>query len=306
MAKLSEYEKLIEKARRKRKTLTRQQQQEIKRMYRRVAESWKTAIERQGKKMTMTWLTTHAQNLEGAIDDIGTKLEELVKAGILTVADAVIDAEATYWTDVVKLTVNKDAAEALRTVYAQYPQKVVEELVKGNIYKGNAGLSSKIWKYSKKQKDDISRIIQDGIMEYRSAYDIAKDLERYVLPTARKPWDWSKVYPFSTKKVDYNAQRLSRTSITHAYQMALVHATEKNPFVGEYQWHASNSSRVCEICLERDGKMFKKDELPLDHPNGMCTVTCVITKSYDEIAKELRDWANGDENEALDDWIFGE
>lgn len=303
--KLSEYEKLIQKAQSTRKSITKQNQIEIRRMYRRVAKAWGEAVERQGTAMTLSWLTTHAPTLDRALEDIGSKIEALIEAGILTVADSVIDAELTYWNGVVLATTTKEAAEALKAVYAEYPQQVVAELVKGSVYKGGAGLSNRIWKYSSRQKNDLSRIIQDGIMNARSAYDIAKDMERYVAPTMRKPWDWSKVYPWSNKKIDYNAQRLARTSVTHAYQLSLVKATEKNPYITKYQWHASNSSRKCEICEERDGKLYEKNDLPLDHPNGMCTVSCVIEKDYDAIARELHDWAEGADMPEIDEWIFG-
>lgn len=304
MAKES-YEQLINKAQKVRKRTTKQNRKEIRAMYRRVAESWKDQIERQGDKMTTTWLMTHAGSLEEALDEVRDKIEALVKAGVLTVSEAVIDAEASFWSNQVMVTTTEAAAEALRTVYASYPEQVADELIKGSIYKGNAGISSRIWSYTKKQKDDISHILQDGIMNNRSAYDIAKDLERYVKPGARKPWDWSKVYPWSTKTIDYNAQRLSRTAVTHAYQLATVRSTEKNPYITKYQWHSSNSSRTCEICTERDGRIYTASDLPLDHPNGMCTITCIIEKDLDEIARDLRAWADGEDMPEIDEWIYG-
>ena len=35
---------------------------------------------------------------------------------------------------------------------------------------------------------------------------VAKDLEIYVNPNARKEWDWCKVYPKTNKKIYYNEQ----------------------------------------------------------------------------------------------------
>ena len=60
---------------------------------------------------------------------------------------------------------------------------------------------------------------------------------------------------------------------------------------------------MCPICAERDGKYYEKDSLPLDHPNGMCTVIAVFGKSSEEIGEELGDWAAGGENPALDRWL---
>jgi hypothetical protein len=62
---------------------------------------------------------------------------------------------------------------------------------------------------------------------------------------------------------------------------------------------------MCELCAERDGRIYQKDALPFDHPNGMCTVTAVIPKSYDEIGQELGDWAaEKSDNPELDKWLL--
>ena len=125
-------------------------------------------------------------------------------------------------------------------------------------------------------------------------------LERYLKPGVTKPWSWRKVYPNSNQIVDYNTQRLARTSVTHAYQISFQRSTRNNPFIEKYQWHSSNSGRVCPLCLSRDGQLYEKDDVPLDHPNGMCIITAVISKSYEQIADELADWARGGKNPALD------
>ena len=58
---------------------------------------------------------------------------------------------------------------------------------------------------------------------------------------------------------------------------------------------------MCEICEERDGKEFDKDDLPLDHPNGMCTFEAVM-ESMDTIGERLGDWAAGKADPEIDTW----
>ena len=89
--------------------------------------------------------------------------------------------------------------------------------------------------------------------------------------------------------------------VSHAYQQSFVRTTQRNPFVTKYKWEASNSSRLCEICASRDGVLFEKDELPLDHPNGMCTFTAV-TDSMVDIADRIADWVEGKSDPELDDY----
>src|SRR5699024_8242772 len=150
----------------------------------------------------------------------------------------------------------------------------------------------------------IQTIISRGILAQKPAYDLAKDLETYLRPEARKPWDWGKVYPGVSRQVDYSAQRLARTAVTHAYQLSLERATKDNRYVEGYRWHSAGGGRVCPLCQQRNGKLYEKGNLPLDHPNGMCVVTAEISKSYEEIGRELGDWAAGrNQDLTLDRWL---
>lgn len=180
------------------------------------------------------------------------------------------------------------------------PDDVVRSIASGKVYSGKWSLSTAVWKNHMKVQSDVEKVVAQGVAMNKSVYDIAKDLEKYINPDARKDWDWSKVYPGTNKKVDYGAQRLARTMISHAYQQSFVRATQKNPFVTEYEWQASNSDRMCEICEERDGQHYPKDDLPMDHPNGMCTFIAVMPDSMEDIAERLADWANGAEDPELD------
>ena len=58
------------------------------------------------------------------------------------------------------------------------------------------------------------------------------------------------------------------------------------------------------LCASRDGQLFDKDSVPLNHPNGMCTLVAAIPKSYAQIAEELADWVNDGDNPALDKWLY--
>ena len=203
----------------------------------------------------------------------------------------------------------KDAKEFLREVglpiggaYSNVPIEIVQAVASGQLYTGNWTLSRALWLNTMETQKDVQYIVAQGILQNKSAYDIAKDLEKYVDPSARKDWEWSKVYPGTRKVVDYNAQRLARTMVSHAYQQAFVRTTIKNPFITKYQWQAAATERTCEICMERDGQLFDKDALPLDHPNGMCTYLAVIEDSMEDIADRLADWAHGETDPELDKW----
>lgn len=187
------------------------------------------------------------------------------------------------------------------------PKDIVEKIVAGGIYEGIWSLSSALWKDVAKKQQEIQTIVAQGVAVNKSAYEIAKDLEKYVDPKATKE---SRKIQYVDKegrkktfyfgKVDYNAQRLARTLVSHAYQQSLIDATRNNPFVKGLKWRSALiSSRTCQLCKDRHGKVFNKDELPLDHPNGLCTFLAVVD-DLDDIGERLANWANGGSDPELD------
>lgn len=220
-----------------------------------------------------------------ATSDLTSKeIEGIIKSNLYLIADAVVK-------DNIEWLKSFGFSEAgLNAAFSYIPHDVVQRLVTGQIYKGGWNLSQRIWSDNQQTQKDIYQIMAKGLAEQKSVYEIAKDLEKYVRPSARLPWnltmaDGVRIYK---KKVDYNAQRLARTLAQHSYQQSFIAATEKNPFITEYVWH-SNGSRVCKICKARDGAHYKKNELPMDHPNGMCTMEPVVAK---DMIDQLVNWFN--------------
>ena len=188
------------------------------------------------------------------------------------------------------------------------PDEVVHLIITGQIYEGRWSLSKAIWSNRQKMLKDVNTVISEGLLLNKPTYDIAKDIERYIDPKDIKDWDWQKVYPGTSKKVDYNAQRLARTLIQHSYQQSLVLTTKDNPFVEGVQWvSAFAHGRTCELCKERATEdkfglgagVFPKDKLPLDHPNGLCSFGAKID-SMDDIASRLADWVDGKPDKQID------
>lgn len=176
----------------------------------------------------------------------------------------------------------------IKGAFSYVPKDVVTSIVNGSIYDTKWSLSSRVWDIKSSTNRDIRKIIGQGIATQASTYEIAKELEKYVNPSAAKEYDWSRLYPGSNKKVDYNAQRLARTTITHAYQQSVKEVTEQNPLSDGILWLATGSKRMCDICAKRDGKVFAPDKLPLDHPNGQCTMATHFSKTPKQISEEMQ------------------
>lgn len=224
------------------------------------------------------------KQLRATSQEVSNEVYRKIKTNIHTVADAVI-VDNVKW-----LAEFGFSMDGLNAAFSYVPDEIVRNLVTGQIYESGWSLSSRIWSDNEAALKDIYQVMAKGLAENKSIYEIAKDLESYVRPSARLHWnlrmkDGVKIYK---KQVDYNAQRLARTLVQHGYQQSFIAATQKNPFITEYVWR-SNGSRVCELCEARDGVHYKKDELPMDHPNGMCTMEPVVA---DNMVDQLADWFN--------------
>lgn len=279
---------------------TKALQKEIRNMYSGIAKKLAVEAETLSKKenissvMKMNYLNSYVKSLNKEITNLNKLLEEAINKGMVNTAEGVVNYNIEFMG---KLGLNLVGA------FDTVPNEVVKIVSSGKLYKGNWKLSEAIWGAGNKVKKDVSKVVAEGIASQKSAYSIAKDLEKYVDPTARKPWDWSKVYPNTSKTVDYNAQRLARTMIQHSYQQALRTTVKHNPFVTKMIWHSALTERTCDLCRERDEQAYEKGSEPLDHPNGLCYLEPYIEKSMSEIADRLGDWVNGGSDPELDNYV---
>ena len=224
------------------------------------------------------------KQLRQTSQEVSNEIYKKIKSNIYTVADAVV-SDNVKWLESFGFS-----SDGLNAAFSYVPHEIVQNLITGQIYDSGWSLSSRIWGDNEQTLKDIYQVMAKGLAENKPIYEIAKDLESYVRPSARLPWnlrmaDGKKIYK---KQVDYNAQRLARTLVQHGYQQSFIATTQKNPFITEYVWR-SNGSRVCDLCKARDGIHYKKTELPMDHPNGMCTMEPVVA---DDMIDQLADWFN--------------
>lgn len=244
--------------------------------YKRKTTASSEVSERQMKELQKMLRTTS--------QEVSNEIYFKVKNNMYIVADAVVKDNVAW------LASYGFSESGLNAAFNYVPDSIVRNIITGQIYDSGWSLSKRIWGDNEDTLQDIYRIVAKGIAENKPIYDIAKELEAYVSPNRRLPWnlrmkDGVKIYK---KAVDYNAQRLARTLVQHAYQQSFIATTQKNPFITEYVW-CSNGSRVCELCKARDGTHYKKTELPMDHPNGMCTMEPVVV---DNLVDQLANWFN--------------
>lgn len=281
-----------------RTNITKDQIKEISKLYEQWADDIAKLADKYKNKTTSSSVVQERQlrELEKQIRSAGqnasNEVYKNVKKNIHIISSNVVKTNKKWLQSLGFKGIEKSLA------FSYVPEEVVKKLITGQIYETGWSLSKAIWGDNEDTMKSIYRIVAGGRAENKSSYEIAKDLEEFVRPSAKKKWnlkdkDGRYIYP---KQVDYNAQRLARTLTQHAYQQSFIETTKDNPLITSYKW-ISNGSRVCEICKERDGRIYEKDKLPMDHPNGMCVMQPVVNK---DAKKEITDWIKGKENKGLD------
>ena len=293
---------------RDRKKIVEKQKREIKKLYKEAHDEIKKEVEKLKSKndtssvMRKKYLNSLKKEINSYMEIVDRKTESIIKNNMDLMVLSVFQSNQMYLTD---LGFN---------FYSNNPmikKNVVNTIMNGKLYGGKWSLSKAIWGDNALKQKEISRIVSKGIIQNKGVYNIAKDLERYLNPNARKKDSWLKSFPGSRRKIDYNAQRLARTMVSHAYEESFVRATINNPFIEAYQWITSGGHNVCTLCMDRELSdryglgpgVFPKDKLPLDHPNGMCTFDIIVTMSDQEIIDAVADWYYGEGDQNMNEKI---
>lgn len=301
----NEYLELVKNAQEKRIKLTNDNIKLVKNLYSDIARDLTKKIEKSSEKsLTERWLKDYRKQFNKEIKELNKILEGNLSESMLKSASLASNIQQDFFNEVsdkYKISFK----DAFANMFSRIPQNAANELISGSFYKDGLGLSERLWMYKGKTNTQFDYIIEKGLLEKKNVYDLAKDLEIFINPNKRQEWDFQKIYPgIGSKKIEYNSFRLAVTSISHAYQLSMQRSCKNNPFVDGIQWHTSNSHRgPCSLCLSREGKIYKSDELPLDHPLGVCYFIPIVEKSMNDIGKELNKWVNGEENSKLDNWI---
>ena len=305
-----DYLPLFWKARREHLGNIQRVSEEIKELYREAAADLaaRAAASREGS-LSERWASEYARSLEQRVKELEAGLYDVTLQGLKRSAELPASAMGQWWEMV--------GGQSFRDAFAATPDNVLAGLIEGGFYRDRKGLSERIWRVAQGFEKDVGYIVQRGIAEKKSVSELAADLEQYVKAPAKRDFDWGKVYPnLSGKKVDFNAQRLARTSINHAYFLDNVKVCTENPFVESMHWDLSNAHEErqvipfgpdeCDEYAEHDEGLglgnFKPEEIPVPHPQCLCVQWAVIPDSLENIGARIGAWASGEPDELLDEW----
>lgn len=187
----------------------------------------------------------------------------------------------------------------------------VEQLIRGKVYEDRKGLDKRLWSCTNTSGEKIEDAVASCMAEGMSAADMAENLKEFAMG-GHHTWSRNKIREklgsgYARKYssgLDYESLRLARTTITHQAQIETINTRKVNPYMGGVKWHSNHEAgRTCDLCNSRDGHIFivDKEDIPLDHPNGACWLEPVWMingkeATPEEIAKDMRAWANGEKN----------
>lgn len=194
----------------------------------------------------------------------------------------------------------------------------VEQLIRGKLYEDRKGLDKRLWSCTNTSGEKIEDAVASCMAEGMSAADMAENLKQFAMG-GHHTWSRNKIREklgsgYARKYsggLDYESLRLARTTITHQAQIETINTRKVNPYMGGVKWHSNHEAgRTCDLCNSRDGHIFivDKEDIPLDHPNGACWLEPVWMingkeATPEEIAKDMRAWANGEKNSGAMDKI---
>ncbi len=295
------------------KKLTREQEEQIGKIYLKAFRD----LERKLEKCTDN---KYRQRLLRAYQtQIYEEIYPLIKQGIIDETDAILNIQKESMTDLLQEVLENqtkivDGKHKLQVLVDITNKELVEQMVKGKIYYNGRGLDEMLWDATKCSKDKLNLAITSCMAEGMGAAEMAENLKQFARG-GHHTWSKNKIREklgsgYARKYMgglDYESLRLARTTITHQAQIATLATSKINPYMDAVIWHSDHQAgRTCDECIARDGTKYliNKETVPLDHPNGGCWLEPCYSMTPEEIAKDMKAWANGEPNSGLMDTIY--
>ena len=284
----------------------------------------KTAKQQKPGGLTERWQSDMAAALKEREKELRGEVRTVLQVSMMDAARLTANANAD-WLDIILQRAGVSlGGDSFRSVLTRTADDALRQIINGTAYLDSRSLSRRIWRNSAKARQGINEVLQQGIAQKKSAYDLAKDLEQFVNPKAWKDYDWAKIYPdmpvwLQPRSVEFHAQTLARTTINHAYHFAMKETAAKNPFVDCIHWalspdHYERQVRafgadICDDYAYHDEGLglgnWPIKSLPMPHPRCLCHQYAVVEKALSDCADELKRWLDGEPNAKLEK-AFGE
>lgn len=213
-----------------------------------------------------------------------------------------------------EITNNKDVIDKINKNVDVTSRNIVEQMIKGEVYKDGVGLDSRLWSATNASGRKIEDVIISCLARGISSAEASKIISQFA-KSGHHTWDKNKIREklgdkyankYGTGGLDYEALRLMRTTNTHMAQLTVMNSDIVNPYNKFVKYHTGHAgSRTCSICRDRDGKIYPIHDAPLDHPNGLCWLSPVMSKdgktelSLADMVDDMNDYFDGKPNSGV-------
>lgn len=316
---MKQYQRALLDARKSFLELTLKQEKEILKIY---TEASKSILEKLVKTKSGTLKERYFHELKKEVDayvkQLRVQLSKNIKGNILTSANLAAGTQLNFFDD---LGLDIKLKPSFRSMFTNIPEIVLKTMISGNYYKDGLTLDNRIWNLTKKNGESINKLLKNAIAGKQTARELSENVEQYINP-ANRITAKTKI-PGMNSNISYQAQRLARTSLSHAYTEGNIQSSYRNPFSRGLKWNLSpshtqrlmkfgKSEDICDTWAKQNlydlgPGIYPADKVPIDHPNGLCYTT-IETIDVDSARDELIKWVNGEDNSKLDKWLedYGE
>ncbi len=210
-----------------------------------------------------------------------------------------------------KYATNKKSYQFLDAAESKVIKNVSENFLSRKFPGTNKNTEQRLKTVIDGAQQTVRNIVNDGIKSGTSSWDIAKQIEAYVIPNEKglrvAPWtvarrELGKPVSYIPKgipagSVEYNAMRIARTETVSTYQMAPYLENKDKWYYNGTKWVLSKSHPEYDICDEYAahnegiGKGVWKICPKIPHPHCMCH-TLSLTVPPEEMLEmfEKLDW----------------
>lgn len=295
--------------------LNRRQQNEIMRIY---TQAYQDQVEKVLKKAKTS----------GKIDKITIayanqiyqKLDETCKRYNQQVAQDIADLQGQLMQVYAANGGNRALLNRIGRSVDIVAEDTIKQMLRGNIYHDNKGLSDRLWNIANKSGDKLNTAINSCLAQGMGAADMSKVISEWA-KGGHRTWDRRKIREklgdgyarsYGRSGLDYEALRLARTTLTHQAQISTLQSQKVNPYMQGVKWHSDHQAgRTCQQCIDRDGTVYHNKDVPLDHPNGMCWLEPIYMingkeATPEEIAKDLAAWGKGEPNSGTMNKVYAD
>ena len=302
------YYRLLKESQREKLSINKKTLLKVKKLY---EEESKKLISKlnNANEMNSQYINSYLEYVNKELKSLSKQIEKLTKQGIADTSQLMTEVNADVFSYIVKkynLDIEPDILESLYKPNSN----VINKIISGNLYKDNKSLSKRIWGYNKNNLNKIQDILTDGMINKKPLQDITNTLSAYTGGGNTKVKAITSAYG----QMDANSLRLVRTSLNHAFIETMKDETKKNPFIEGYKWIMSgaHSSRmpngdICDDYSSHDEGIgigvFKKNNIPMPHPNCMCVIIPYSEKPLETIGEEIGKWIKGEPNKGIDAWV---